>query len=95
MIPLALASDSACRMNVNVMLRACGDPPQAPTITVAASTATAFEAFLIMLRLRMAIACPADGVGGKGLRWLGCEKALFPFVERRLVWPLTRVRSAR
>ncbi|ASL07729.1 MULTISPECIES: hypothetical protein [Mycobacterium] len=75
MTPLALVSDSACRTNVTVMLWACGDPPQAPTITVAASTATAFEAFLIKLGLRMAIACPADGAGGKGLRWLGGRKA--------------------
>ena len=47
MIPLALDSDSACRMNVTVMLRACGDPPQAPTITTAVSAATAFETFRI------------------------------------------------
>jgi hypothetical protein len=59
-------------MNVKVMLRTCGDPPQAPRITVAASTAAAFQ---IMLRLRMAIACPAHGPGGKGLRWLSAEKA--------------------
>jgi hypothetical protein len=60
-------------MKVKVMLRACGDPlPQAPTITVAASTTAVFQ---IMLRLRMAIACPAHGPGGKGLRWLSAEKA--------------------
>jgi hypothetical protein len=56
------------------MLRACGEPPQAPTITVAASTAAAFQ---IMLRVRMAIACPADGMDGKGLQWLGAENARF------------------
>jgi hypothetical protein len=59
-------------MNVKVMLRACADPPQAPTITVAARTAAAFQN---MVRLGMAIACPAGGTGGKGLRWLGAEKA--------------------
>jgi hypothetical protein len=50
------------------MLRACGEPPQAPTITVAASTAAAF---LIKLRLARAIACPADSLGGKGLSAVG------------------------
>ncbi|BBZ45684.1 hypothetical protein MPRM_29650 [Mycobacterium parmense] len=57
-------------MKVNVMLRCCGGPPQAPMTMVTASAATALEAVDIMLRLRMSIACPADGVGGKGLRWL-------------------------
>jgi hypothetical protein len=61
-------------MNVKVMLRTCGELPQAPTITIAASTVAAFQ---IMLPLRMWIACPADGAGGKGLRWLGGEKARF------------------
>ena len=73
MIPSALAWDSACRMKVRVMLRACGD--------AAAGTDDyrcgehSYAAFQIMLRLRMAIACPADGAGGKGLRWLAAEKA--------------------
>src|SRR5947209_8478649 len=67
----ALASACACRTNVIVMLRTWGDPPpQAPTITAAASTA---RPFAITLPLRMSIACPADGAGGKGLRWLGAE----------------------
>ncbi|BBX98045.1 hypothetical protein MLAC_33390 [Mycobacterium lacus] len=62
-------------MKVKVMLRACAVPAQAPTISVAASTANTLEAFQIMVRFAMAIACPADTAGGKGLRWLGAEKA--------------------
>src|ERR1700722_5850965 len=72
MMPSASAWDCAFRTNVNVILRACGSPPQAPTTSVAASTAAIFQT---NVRLRMAIACPADGVGVKGLRWLGAEKA--------------------
>jgi len=54
--PAALASDCPCLMKVNVMLRACGDPPpQAPTIIAAVSTAAAFKAFLVMLRVDMGI----------------------------------------
>ncbi|BBX74718.1 hypothetical protein MSHI_26240 [Mycobacterium shinjukuense] len=69
MIPSALAWDCALRMKVTVMLRACGPPPpQAPTTTAAASTATTLQAFRIGVRFAMAIACPADTVGGKGLR---------------------------
>jgi hypothetical protein len=30
-------------MKVNVMLRTCGDPEQAPTVTTAASAAAAFQ----------------------------------------------------
>jgi hypothetical protein len=65
-----LACDCPFRTKVNVMLRACGAPPQAPTTTVAASTAAAFQT---KVRLRMAIACPADGVGVKGLQWLTAD----------------------
>jgi hypothetical protein len=72
MTPSALACDWAFRMKVKVMLRAWGVPPQAPTITVAASTHAAFQ---ITLRFGMAIACPADHADVKGLRWLGAEKA--------------------
>ncbi|BDB40730.1 hypothetical protein Mkiyose1665_54730 [Mycobacterium kiyosense] len=72
MIPSALAWDCALRMKVNVMLRACGlPPPQAPTRTAATSTVKTLGAVRIMLRITMAIACPADAVGGKGLRGLG------------------------
>ena len=65
--PSALAWDCALRTNVTVMLRACGVPPQAPTITVAASTARTLGAFQTMVRLRISIACPADRVVVKGL----------------------------
>jgi len=68
MTPSALACDCALRMKVSVMLRACGDPPQAPTMSIAASKARTLAVFRIMVRFAMAIACPADTVAGKGLR---------------------------
>src|ERR1700753_1234123 len=68
----ALLCDSACRMNVNVMLRTCGDPEQAPTVTTAASAAAAFQ-MTVRVRLRMSIACPADGIGVMRLPGFGAE----------------------
>ena len=64
--PSALAWDCALRTNVTVMLRACGVPPQAPTITVAASKARTLGAFHLV-RLRISIACPAYRVVVKSL----------------------------
>jgi hypothetical protein len=57
-------------MKVMVMLRACGLLLQAPRSTAAAATATSWDALRINARFTMAIACPADTFGGKGLRWL-------------------------
>src|ERR1700748_1851825 len=68
----ALLCDSACRMNVNVMLRTCGDPEQAPTVTTAASAAAAFQ-MTVRVRLRMSIACPADAIGVMRLPGFGAE----------------------
>jgi hypothetical protein len=59
-------------MNVSVMLRTCGDPEQAPTAMTAASAAAAFQ-MTVRVRLRMSIACLADGVGVMRLPGLGGE----------------------
>jgi hypothetical protein len=69
-----LLCDSACRMKVKVMLRTCGVPEQAPTVMTAASAAAAFQ-MTMRVRLRMAIACPAEGVDVKRLPGLGQEIA--------------------
>src|ERR1700733_6427807 len=68
----ALLCDSACRMKVNVMLRTCGDPEQAPTVMTAASAAAAFQ-MTVRVRLRMWIACPAEGPGVMRLPGLAGE----------------------
>jgi hypothetical protein len=59
-------------MKVNVMLRTCGDPEQAPTVMTAASAAAAFQ-MTVRVRLRMWIACLAEGFGVMRLPGLGGE----------------------
>jgi hypothetical protein len=59
-------------MKVSVMLRTCGDPEQAPTVMTAASAAAAFQ-MTMRVRLRMSIACLAEGLGVMRLPRLGAE----------------------
>ncbi|GAB3004684.1 hypothetical protein MBOU_08430 [Mycobacterium bourgelatii] len=73
MIPSALAWDWALRMKVKVMLRASGLPlPQAPTISVAASTAAVFQ---IRVRFAMAHSLPCRHRLWEEFAMVGCEKA--------------------
>ncbi|CAG6938096.1 hypothetical protein PICSAR235_04593 [Mycobacterium avium subsp. paratuberculosis] len=76
MVPLALASDWACRTKVTVMDRACGEPPQAATVTVAVSTASATETFRIMLRLGMRDSLPCRRLRWEGFAMVSGRKAL-------------------
>ncbi len=83
MVPAALASDWACRTNVTVIDRACGEPPPQPaTITVAVRAATATEAFRNQLRLGMGDSLPCRRLRWEGFAMVTCGIAL-DFWKRR------------
>ncbi|GAB4943407.1 hypothetical protein MAHJHV51_25460 [Mycobacterium avium subsp. hominissuis] len=58
------------------MDRACGEPPQAATVTVAMSAASATETFRIMLRLGMRDSLPCRRLRWEGFAMVSGRKAL-------------------